>query len=110
MKKSFKKISLSIVVVGAVLQGGQLLATTGDTVQPDITVDTHLNFGAYTVTPIQLNQGESVVCDLKEGGITECENATPYGSFAQVGEFTITPGTLEGPHRGMVSERYKYKD
>ncbi len=87
MKKSFK-ISISCLAIGGFLLGGQLLLA----VEPEITVDTHLNFGAYTVTPIQLNQGENIECDLKEDDTTECENATPYGSFAQVGEFTITPG------------------
>ena len=110
MKKSFKKISLSIVVVGAVLQGGQLLAAIGDIVQPDITVDTHLNFGAYTVTPIQLNQGENIECALDENGITECENATPYGSFAQVGEFHYYAGAYQYRVHMVDDARYKYKD
>ncbi len=85
MKKTFK-ISISCLAIGGFLLGGQLLLAA-----LSITVNNDLNFGAYTVTPIQLNQGENIECDLKPDDTTECENATPYGSFAQVGVFKIRP-------------------
>ncbi len=91
MKKTFK-ISISYLAIGGFLLGGFLLG--GQLLLAaalDITVDTHLNFGAYTVTPIQLNQGENIECALDENGITECENATPVGNWAQVGVFTFAP-------------------
>ncbi len=90
MKKTFK-ISVSYLAIGGFLLGGFLLGGQLLLAAPDITVDTHLNFGAYTVTPIQLNQGENIECALDENGITECENATPVGNWAQVGEFTLDP-------------------
>ncbi len=96
MKKTFK-ISISYLAIGGFLLGGFLLG--GQlllAVEPDIAVVSHLNFGAYTVTPIQLNQGENIECDLKrdDANTTECKNATPYGDWAQVGEFTISPDSI----------------
>ncbi len=91
-----REIYVSFLTVGVVLLGvlgGTFLLAQSSAVvdQPSITIDEHLNFGAYTVTPMQLNNGEKIECNLKSNGNTECNNATPVGNWAQVGEFTIIP-------------------